>query len=166
MTSRDPGHEEPVLEAALRALADDDRRVEAPAALYDAVMARWDTVRAAPPRRRWTAHAWLGRAAALAAAAVLAIAWIIGLPHTVGAPPETGVGGIDVRSPLTASLPAGESLHLVKVRMPRTALRAFGVALVDPEATGEVEVDVVVGEDGFPRSIRRVQRLPAGHRQE
>ena len=50
-----------------------------------------------------------------------------------------------------------ESLQLVRLRMPRTALQAFGVALIEPDATGLVDVDLVVGSDGLPRDIRRVR---------
>jgi hypothetical protein len=32
----------------------------------------------------------------------------------------------------------------------------FGLVLIGPDATGVVDVDVLVGEDGLPRDIRRV----------
>jgi hypothetical protein len=44
------------------------------------------------------------------------------------------------------------------VRVPRTSLRAFGVALIDPDASGLVDVDLVVGSDGLPRDIRVCDR--------
>jgi hypothetical protein len=49
-----------------------------------------------------------------------------------------------------------ETLQLVRVRMPRLALQAVGVVVSGPNAEGFVEVDVVVGEDGLPRDVRRV----------
>jgi hypothetical protein len=49
-----------------------------------------------------------------------------------------------------------ETLELVRVRMPPLALQAVGVVVSGPSAAGFVEVDVVVGEDGLPRDIRRV----------
>lgn len=52
---------------------------------------------------------------------------------------------------------AGESLQIVRMRVPRHALHAFGLSLGDPEIAEIVEVDVVVGEDGLPRDIRRVR---------
>jgi hypothetical protein len=52
-----------------------------------------------------------------------------------------------------------ESLQIVRVRMPRGALRALGIALVEPEARGLVDVDVLVGEDGLPRDIRRIRAV-------
>jgi hypothetical protein len=49
-----------------------------------------------------------------------------------------------------------ENLELIRVRMPRLALQAAGVVVSGPNAEGFVEVDVVVGEDGLPRDVRRV----------
>jgi len=54
-----------------------------------------------------------------------------------------------------------ESLQLVRVRMPRAALGTLGLALYDPEATGMVDVDIVVGDDGLPRDIRHIQPVIA-----
>jgi hypothetical protein len=49
-----------------------------------------------------------------------------------------------------------ETLQLVRVRMPRLALQAVGVVVSGSNAEGFVDVDVVVGEDGLPRDVRRV----------
>jgi hypothetical protein len=49
-----------------------------------------------------------------------------------------------------------EALQLVRLRMPRQALATLGVILIDPEAAGVVHVDVLIGEDGLPRDIRKV----------
>ena len=51
----------------------------------------------------------------------------------------------------------GESLQIVRMRVPRQALQAFGLSMGDPDVATIVEVDVVVGEDGLPRDIRRVR---------
>lgn len=51
---------------------------------------------------------------------------------------------------------ASEALQLVRLRMPRQALATWGLILVDPDATGIVHVDVLIGEDGLPRDIRKV----------
>lgn len=50
-----------------------------------------------------------------------------------------------------------ESLQLVRIRMPRTELRALGIALIEPDASGLVDVDVLVADDGLPRDIRRIR---------
>ena len=54
-----------------------------------------------------------------------------------------------------------ESLQLVRVRMPRAALGTLGLALYDPEATGMVDVGIVVGDDGLPRDIRLIRSVIA-----
>jgi len=51
-----------------------------------------------------------------------------------------------------------EPLQLVRLRVPREALQGLGVALIEPDAAGMVDLDVLVGEDGLPRNIRKVQR--------
>jgi len=55
-----------------------------------------------------------------------------------------------------ASIVDSEPLQLVRVRMPREALAAFGVSLVEPEATSLVDVELLVADDGMPRRIRNV----------
>jgi hypothetical protein len=57
-----------------------------------------------------------------------------------------------------ASNPASspEALQLVRLRLPRQALATLGLLLTDPESAGFVQVDVLVGEDGLPRNIRKV----------
>jgi hypothetical protein len=51
---------------------------------------------------------------------------------------------------------SSEALQLVRVRMPRQVLATWGLILTDPEAAGVVQVDVLIGEDGVPRDIRKV----------
>lgn len=53
----------------------------------------------------------------------------------------------------------GEPLQLVRLRLPREALQVLGVALLEPEAGGMVDLDVLVGEDGLPRDIRTLRQL-------
>jgi hypothetical protein len=47
------------------------------------------------------------------------------------------------------------TLTVMRVRMPRTAFARLGMPIVNPEADGMVDVEVLVGEDGVARSIRR-----------
>src|SRR5262245_5445316 len=57
-----------------------------------------------------------------------------------------------------------ESLQIVRLRMPRASLAVFGFALFEPEASVLVDVDVVVGDDGLPRDIRRIRRVEVDDR--
>jgi hypothetical protein len=56
----------------------------------------------------------------------------------------------------TPSLPS-EPLQLVRLRIPTEALSGLGVALFDPDTGGTVDVDVLVGEDGLPKNIRKIR---------
>ena len=47
------------------------------------------------------------------------------------------------------------SLTLMRVRMPRSAFSNLGVPIANPDGDGLVDVEVLVGEDGVARSIRR-----------
>jgi hypothetical protein len=70
--------------------------------------------------------------------------------------------------PVLMTLGAGpvrdtEVLQLVRLRLPREALQTLGVALLEPDAGGVVDVDVLIGDDGVARDIRQVR---TGHEQE
>ena len=52
---------------------------------------------------------------------------------------------------------AGETLHLIRVRLPRSSLPAFGVALDENRTTEMIDADVLLGDDGFARAIRFIQ---------
>jgi hypothetical protein len=47
------------------------------------------------------------------------------------------------------------ALHVVRVRMARTALATLGMPIVDPDAEGLIDVAMLVGDDGVARSIRK-----------
>ena len=52
---------------------------------------------------------------------------------------------------------AAEPLQLVRLRMPKDALQALGIATLGPDLEGLVDVDLLVGEDGLPKTIRQVR---------
>jgi hypothetical protein len=53
---------------------------------------------------------------------------------------------------------------IVRVRLSRTALVTLGIPLVEPNDGGTVDLEILVGEDGVARTIRRA--LPVGVRKE
>lgn len=93
------------------------------------------------------------------------------LPHSAITSPTSGpvepVGSqpppqaARVRSPFQF-----EPLQLVRVRMPREALQIFGVSLIDPQAEGLVDVELIVADDGLARAIRSVTAVVDGMPQE
>ena len=60
------------------------------------------------------------------------------------------VAGGDILGPLDRG-------RLVRVELPRTALRSFGLPMNEDRAAERVMADVLVGEDGLARAIRFVQ---------
>jgi len=53
--------------------------------------------------------------------------------------------------------PPTEPLQLVRLRVPGEALLALGVTLFEPDAAGMVDIDLLVGEDGLPKDMRKVR---------
>lgn len=50
-----------------------------------------------------------------------------------------------------------EALQIVRLRLPRETLQSLGVVLLEPDAGGVIDIDVLVGEDGLARDIRQVR---------
>jgi hypothetical protein len=146
----------PRVEAALlRALRD-------PEGVEQAATAR-------PPRP--VALLLLAAAAAILAAIVLlpprsgrwyeAVPGALPAPTTEAAAPETGVAETGAAENAEfVSLSYGEdlreldSLQVVSVELPRTALAALGWAAADSAQTESVRAEVIVGHDGVARAIR------------
>ena len=91
------------------------------------------------------------------------LAGAIAVPHRV----ELPTAPTRTRRPSVAPAPAGAAyilvpdagmdapLTMMRVRMPRSAFSRLGVPIANPDGDGMVDVDVLVGEDGVARSIRR-----------
>lgn len=94
-----------------------------------------------------------------------------GVPEVVAdaiAPPrgvEQPMAPIRVRRPVEAPADAAyvlvpdaymdAPLTMMRVRMPRSAFSRLGVPIANPDGDGMVDVEMLVGEDGVARSIRR-----------
>ncbi len=124
-----------------------------------------------------TARAWPPLAPVPAPIAARAMA-VVGYPPPVASrplrrkampPPAARAAGLMNAGVPRVELPAAlmlfdaapvqlsEPLQMVRLRLPREALQALGLALLEPDAGGVVDVDVLVGEDGLPRDIRQVR---------
>lgn len=146
---------EPWVDEALRALGADDQPIIVPARVEAAVMQAWDAEHAAGasrravPRMAWRVALLVGATAGV----VVAAAWLqrepASTPRDMAAPREFGF--VLVPDPLADPT----SLQVVRLRMRRAGLASLGVPLANPDAEGLIEVEVLVGEDGVARSIRR-----------
>ena len=156
------------VETAWRALREEDAAVAPPAAVDEAVMASWSATRL---RRTSARLASRVRVAWAACAAALLIAALLVWRAAPSRPPEPAPVVLAPAPPVIMTLAVDplfdtEPLQIVRVRMPRAALRTLGVALVEPEAEGLVDVDVLVGGDGLPRDIRRVRAVLGTEQEE
>jgi hypothetical protein len=193
------------LERSLRALAEADRHVEAPAHVQAAVMSTWDIVKPfAPHRRRRRTRGALFLAIGSTAAVVVTVVVMYRVPSEL-VRPDPIVVAVAEKSPVARNLPPTDNNSLVeahrprprrprmrgetaaprgerglllvadpildpiaasivRVRVRRTALVALGIALVEPNDSGWVDLEMLVGEDGVARTIRRA--VPVSVRQE
>jgi hypothetical protein len=50
----------------------------------------------------------------------------------------------------------GDVVQLVHIRLPRAMLPTLGVPVIDPDAAGTVNVELLLGNDGLARTIHIV----------
>ena len=78
--------------------------------------------------------------------------------------PARAAGGTAAATSRTRVAAAGwpiEALQMIRVRIDASALDAFGVQVAGPMPAGLVDVDLVVGDDGWPRDVRRIRPVVA-----
>ena len=78
--------------------------------------------------------------------------------------PATRAPTVIRRAPQLGAPDAGgpqETFQLVRLRLPRQALATLGFLMADPDGSGMVDVDVLVGEDGLARHIARSGLSPS-----
>jgi hypothetical protein len=161
---------EDVTAAALRLVVRDDAETAVPRHIEDAVMRAWDARGAAAARPRQVRRpAWAVFAAACAI--LVAALWLArdrgAAPAVVQTTPvatsptgESAAASLASIAPIDVLLqedPA--SLQLVRLSVQPSVLVALGDPLADPTATQPLDVEVLVGLDGVPRAVRRVDNL-------
>jgi hypothetical protein len=144
------------LEESLRALEADDE-VRVPPRVDAAVMAAWDAHRAGPAAQ--APRPWPLWVAACAGVVIVVVAIASrpdqapAVPASDGpAPPSNAL--IQQELVLVPDVEPGP-LMLMRVRMTRREFSRLGVPISNPQGDGLVDVEVLVGEDGVARSIRR-----------
>ena len=140
------------LAALLDALRDAESGDAAPAHVEAAVMRAWDASRAQTPPARLSV---LSQFASVAAGAVIAAGLTVLGGHLrsttavrASLAADTSPTVILVGEPILD----GEHVRLVRMRLPAATLHALGVRST-ASATGDVDVDVVIGEDGVARGL-------------
>src|SRR5262245_17592911 len=161
-TERDSDALREAFRAIARGDADDaDRsraRIEAP------LIAEFQRARSARRQGVGARVAGLAMAATLVGAVATSV-WLAARPGRFSAPPSSTLRAGATVEITTAFMPlvyGGVPFtdgRLVRLEVPRTALRAFGLAPADVDLApaDPVFADVVVGEDGLARAVRFVR---------
>jgi hypothetical protein len=174
------------LQKGLRAVAGQSSRIEAPARVEARLRAAFRAqagIRAggsqsARTRAWWIpVFTWIPATAALIALAVFLIGGrqpeLISLAGSraigiaaAGVPAEIETeGGASVAEsgengfiplPNAAQIGPNEEVNLVRVEVPRSAMIALGYDIKPEEASGSVQADVMLGNDGLARAVRFV----------
>jgi hypothetical protein len=140
------------LDDPLRDLADDDWLV--PARVDAAVMALWDAKWARRSSTVWRWPVWVAACATVALIAAL-FTWNPTPGRFTAADMTPGNPLMDQELVLVPEPDRAGPLMLMRVRMTRREFSRLGVPMANPDAEGLVDVEVLVGEDGVARSIRR-----------
>jgi hypothetical protein len=160
----DSGKGDRRLTDAFRAIAENDARLGASAAVEAKVMAAFDDVARARQRRTRRIVGALGVAALVVAFAAGALKV---RPLNSGEPTSVQ----PVNEVTTAFLPLAYSSvpitdgHVVRMEVPRASLVSFGLLpadaaeITDSTRVGTVIADVVIGDDGLARAVRFVRRV-------
>jgi hypothetical protein len=174
------------LAAGLHSMAEEWRKLEAPARVEAGLMAAFRSqanfgVRQALGRRWWTpVFAWASAAAAMVALAAVLIHGYQpapGKPGTVAAPRHASqpvvqmaamttdadseddsavLGEGFVRLPNAPRIEPNEDYNVVRVEVPGSAMIAIGVSMSEDRAADNVVADVALASDGTARAVRLV----------
>lgn len=145
-------HWDPRLTSALDSLRQIEGHIEAPPHVEAAVLAAFDQAHA--QRMVSPARHWWQRVAAVAAAVTLSV----GLAQLGRAlqqavrMPTTAADNSDTLLLVGEPILQGEPVRVVRMRLPASTLMGLGVRAASDVA--QVDVDVIVGEDGIARAIR------------
>jgi hypothetical protein len=144
-----------VLSAGLRALGESARSAAASPRVERAVMAEALRVLGTRPvsSRPAPARRWLPLAAGLVLAVGGAL-WSAGSPPAPDRRVITPTGFVML--PSAYGLPDMESASIMRISVPVSALPAYGLPMAPDAATGSIEAELLVAQDGQPRAIRLV----------
>ena len=142
------------IQESLQALAADDE-AQVPAHVDAAVMAAWDAGR--PRKSRTVSRPWAPWGVAFGALVLTAVLvrWITSNTAVPSRTTDAPAPLIQQEVVLVPELDRAGPLMLMRVRMTRREFSRLGVPISNPDGGGLVDVEVLVGEDGIARSIRR-----------
>lgn len=157
---------------ALRQVARDDAETPVPGRIEAAVMRAWDAGNEGAAHSRYRVRpAWAALAAA-ACGVLIAALWLTDARNATPTIAETpalspadlalaaDASSLESIAPIDVLLqedPA--SLRLVRVSVQASVLATLGDPLADPTETQPIDIEMLIGLDGVPRTVRRVSTI-------
>lgn len=146
------------LTAGYRQIAAEAAAVPPRRAFREELLREFERRQPAPVKRSyWPRYAWSAVAAVLVISLGLFI-WLARSKKTAEPVVQTAMrtlsaGGGFVSVPFVPPLASGEQVRIVRTKVPPAALLRMGLA-VDASSQAELNAEIVLGEDGFPRAVR------------
>lgn len=161
MTMDDP------VRRALADLAEAEASRHAPPHLEHAVLETFDRLGKEAFLQRWAAAIWAHGhevlAVAVGVAVVVTTTIYFRMPdHVISRVPERPVEPLISRpevppiDPVSAWMTGDDIMHSLHLRVPRSVLPQLGVPILEPDADGMINLEVLVAQDGVARTIRVV----------
>ena len=161
-----------MLAEALRLVSRDDEHTKVPERIETLVMRAWETraLGHVQEYRSHSRHLWVAALTAAACAVLVAALWfqrpaenatITQAPVNVVGETEVLVYSLDSIATTEVVLQADPaSLQVVRLSVQPSMLTAMGYAFANPVDTEPVNLEVLIGLDGVPRGIRRLESNP------
>jgi hypothetical protein len=165
-----------MLAEALRLVSRDDEHTKVPERIETLVMRAWEAraLGHIQEYRSHSRHLWVAALTAAACAVLVAALWFQRPAEnaTSARAPVNAVGEMPGSEALAYSLDSvvatevvlqadPASLQVVRLTVHPSMLTALGYAFANPVDTEPVNVEVLIGLDGVPRAIRRLESNPA-----
>jgi hypothetical protein len=163
-----------VLAEALRLVSRDDEHTKVPERIQTLVMRAWDArTMGHLEYRGHSRHLWVAAFTAAACAVVVAALWFQRPAENAPSAraPVNAVGEMPGGEPLAYSLDSvaatevvlqadPASLQVIRLTVQPSMLTVLGYGFADPLDTEPVNVEMLIGLDGVPRAIRRLESNP------
>ena len=161
-----------MLAEALRLVSRDDEHTKVPERIETLVMRAWEAraLGHIQEYRSHSRHLWVAALTAAACAVLVAALWfqrpaenatITQAPVNVVGETEVLVYSLDSIATTEVVLQADPaSLQVVRLSVQPSMLTALGYAFTNPLDTEPVNLEVLIGLDGVPRGIRRLESNP------
>ena len=162
-----------MLAEASRLVSRDDEHTKVPERIETLVMRAWEAraLGHVQEYRSHSRHLWVAALTAAACAVLVAALWfqrpaenatITQAPVNVVGETEVLVYSLDSIATTEVVLQADPaSLQVVRLSVQPSMLTAMGYAFANPVDTEPVNLEVLIGLDGVPRAIRRLESNPA-----